>query len=71
MISASKAALRRLAKSGRQPTEATDTLAHLILAAVGKTALLIARAEDPAAELAAGQAALQILLDRLLSGGAR
>ncbi|MDQ3576302.1 MAG: TetR family transcriptional regulator [Actinomycetota bacterium] len=67
-LGATKAALRRLAKAGRLPATATDTLAHLILAAVGEAALLIARAEDSAAAQAAGEAALQILLDRLLSG---
>ncbi|MDQ3733595.1 MAG: TetR/AcrR family transcriptional regulator [Actinomycetota bacterium] len=70
-LGATKAALRRLAKAGRLPATATDTLAHLILAAVGETALLIARAEDPAAAQAAGEAALQILLDRLLGAEPR
>lgn len=66
-LGATKAALRRLAEAGRLPAQATDMLAHLVLAAVGETALLIARAEDPAAALPAGQAALEILLDRLLA----
>lgn len=66
-LGATKTALGRLAKAGRLPAEATDTLAHLILAAVGETALLIARAEDPAAASAAGEAALELLLDRLLA----
>ncbi len=65
-LGATKAALRQLAKAGRLPAEATDTLAHLVLAAVGETALLIARADDPAAALPGGQVALEILLDRLL-----
>lgn len=66
-LGATKAALRRLAKAGRLPAEATDPLAHLVLAAVGETALLIARADDPAAAYASGEAALEILLDRLLT----
>lgn len=66
-LGATKAALRRLASDGRLPADAADMLAHLILAAVGEAALLIARAEDPAAALAAGESALEILLDRLLS----
>ncbi len=41
-------------------------LAHLILAAVGEAGLLIARADDRTAALASGEAALEILLDRLL-----
>lgn len=66
-LGATKAALARLARAGHLPAQATDTLAHLVLAAVGETALLIARADDPAAALPAGQAALEILLDRLLA----
>jgi len=65
-LGATKAALRRLADAGRLPAEATDMLAHLVLAAVGEAALLIARADDPAAALTAGRAALDVLLDRLL-----
>ncbi len=65
-LGATKAALAQLARAGRLPAGATDMLAHLILAAVGETALLIARAEDPAAALRAGETALTILLDRLL-----
>jgi len=69
-LGATKAALRQLAKAGRLPAAATDTLAHLILAAVGETALLIARADDPAAAQAAGETAVQLLLDRLLGTAA-
>ena len=36
----------------------TDLLAHMILAAVGEAALLIARADDPGAALKRGQAAV-------------
>lgn len=66
-LGATKATLRRLADAGRLPTEVTDALAHLVLAAVGETALLIARAENPPAALMSGRAALEILLDRLLA----
>ena len=65
-LGATKAALRQLAAAGRLPAQASDMLAHLILAAVGEAALLIARADDTAAALAQGEAALEILLDRLL-----
>lgn len=65
-LGATKSALRLLAAAGRLPAERTDMLAHLILAAVGETALLIARADDPRAALHEGQAAIEILLDRLL-----
>lgn len=67
-LGATKAALARLAAAGRLPAPTSDMLAHLMLAAVGEAALLISRAEDPAAALAAGEAALEILLDRLLGG---
>lgn len=66
-LGATKAALRQLAKSGRLPAGATDVLAHLVLAAVGETALPIARADDPAAALPAAEKALEVLLDRLLA----
>lgn len=65
-LGATKVTLRRLADAGRLPPGVTDALAHLVLAAVGETALLIARADDPAAAHGAGQAALEVLLDRLL-----
>lgn len=65
-LGATKTALRRLAEAGRLPTGAADVLAHLVLAAVGETALLVALAEDPAAALPVAQLALEVLLDRLL-----
>lgn len=65
-LGATKAALGRLADTGRLPAGSTDALAHLVLAAVGEAALLIARADDPAAAFPTAQAALEVLLDRLL-----
>ena len=59
-------ALWQLAAEGKLPAQTSDMLAHLIVAALGEAALLIARAEDRNAALAAGEAALEILLDRLL-----
>jgi hypothetical protein len=38
----------------------------MVLASVNEAALMIARAEDPAAALSAGQAAVDTLLDRLV-----
>lgn len=67
-LGGTKATLQRLADDGRLPAGSTDVLAHLMLAAVGETALLVARADDPAAALPTAQAALEILLDRLLGG---
>ncbi|WP_028933879.1 TetR/AcrR family transcriptional regulator [Pseudonocardia spinosispora] len=65
-LGATKAVLRELARTGRFPVDTADTLAHLVLAAVGEAAQLIARAEQPEAALPDAQVALEILLDRLL-----
>ena len=51
--------------SGRLPAAQVDVLAHMLLAAVSEAALLIPRADDPEAALAAGLAAFDTLLDRL------
>jgi AcrR family transcriptional regulator len=62
-----RANLRRLARNGALPETDIDLLAHMLLAAVNEAALMVARAEDPEAGLAAGQAAVDRLLDRLLA----
>jgi AcrR family transcriptional regulator len=61
-----RAGLQRIADERRLPTEDTDMLAHMLLASVNEAALLIARADDPGAALARGQAAVDALLDRLV-----
>jgi AcrR family transcriptional regulator len=61
--------LQRLAESGRLPAAQVDVLAHMLLASVSEAALLIPRADDPEAALAAGQAAFDTLLDRLAGPG--
>lgn len=43
-----------------------DTFAHIVLAASNEVALMIARADDPAAALQAGTSGLTEFLDRLL-----
>jgi len=58
--------LRRIAEAGRLPDVDVDVLAHMLLASVSEASLFIARADDPKAALAAGQAALDALLDRLV-----
>jgi AcrR family transcriptional regulator len=63
-----RASLQRIAADGRLPADQIGTLAHMLLAAVNEAALMIARAEDPKAALAAGQAAVDTLLDRLVAG---
>src|SRR6266540_556566 len=60
-----RATMRRLARQGRLPPGDVDLYAHMLLAAVNEAALLIARADDPAAALATGQAAVDALIDRL------
>ena len=60
--------LQSLADAGRVPAEQVDSLANMLLAAVGEAALLIVRADDPEAALASGLAAFDTLLDRLAAG---
>jgi AcrR family transcriptional regulator len=60
-----RANLKRIARDGRLPPAQVDVLAHMLLAALSEAAILIARAEDPPAALAAGQAAVGTLVDRL------
>ena len=43
-----------------------DTFAHIVLAAANEVAMMIARADDPAAALSAGESAFAEFLDRLL-----
>jgi hypothetical protein len=47
-----------------------DTFAHIVLAAGNEVALMIARADDPAAALTVGEGAFAEFLDRLLGGRA-
>jgi len=58
--------LRRIARLGRLPAREVDVLARMLLAALGEAALLVAHARDPRAALAAGKAAVDTLLERLL-----
>jgi AcrR family transcriptional regulator len=60
-----RASLNRIAAEGGVPAEQVDLLANMVLAAVSEAALMIARADDPKAALAAGQSAVDLLLDRL------
>lgn len=60
-----RANLQAIADAGRLPAGQVGVLAHMVLAAVNEAALMIARADDPEAALAAGQAAVDTLLDRL------
>jgi AcrR family transcriptional regulator len=59
--------LQQIADDGRLPARDVDLLAHMVVAAVNETALLIARAPDSRDALARGQAAVDTLLDRLVA----
>jgi AcrR family transcriptional regulator len=62
-----KAVLHLLADAGRVPATDADLLGHMLLAAVGEAALLIARSDDPAAALTQAEGAVETLLSRLLA----
>jgi AcrR family transcriptional regulator len=61
-----RANLRAIADAGRLPAAQVDVLAHMVLASVNEAALMIARADDPDAALGAGQAAVDVLIGRLV-----
>jgi AcrR family transcriptional regulator len=61
-----RAALAYAADTGRIGPDHVDTFAHIVLAAANEVALMIARADDPAAALRAGESAFADFLDRLL-----
>jgi AcrR family transcriptional regulator len=61
-----KAAVAYAADAGRIERRHVDTFAHIVLAAANEVALMIARADDPAAALTAGESAFAEFLDRLL-----
>ena len=54
------------ASSGRIEHRHVDTFAHIALAAANEVAMMIARADDPAAALTDGESAFAEFLDRLL-----
>jgi AcrR family transcriptional regulator len=61
--------LGRIAETGRVAEDQVDLLAHMLIAAVNEAALMIARADDPAAALRAGRATVDSVLARVLSPG--
>jgi AcrR family transcriptional regulator len=67
-LGAIRPALAYAAETGRIAPEHVDTFAHIVLAAANEVALMIARADDPAAALSAGESAFAEFLDRLLGG---
>jgi AcrR family transcriptional regulator len=60
-----KGALRNVADEGLLAPELVTPFAHMLLAAMSEIALLVARADDPAAGLAEGRTATTELLRRL------
>jgi AcrR family transcriptional regulator len=61
-----KAALAYAAEAGHIEPRHVDAFAHIVLAAANEVAMTIARADDPAAALSAGESAFADFLDRLL-----
>ena len=61
-----RAALTYAAEAGSIERRHVDSFAHIVLAAVNEVALMIARADDPAAALSAGESAVAEFLDRLV-----
>jgi len=59
-------ALTHAAEAGGFELRHVDVFAHILLAAVNEVAMMIARADDPAAALTAGESAFAEFLDRLL-----
>src|SRR5215468_9642239 len=64
-----RAALTYAAEAGSIELTNVDAFAHIVLAAVNEVAMMIARADDPAAALTAGEIAVSGFLDRLLGAG--
>ena len=62
-----RAALTYAAEAGSIERRHVDAFAHTVLAAVNEVAQMIARADDPAAALSAGESAVAEFLDRLLT----
>jgi AcrR family transcriptional regulator len=65
-LPAIRAALTWAAEAGRIETRHVDAFAHIALAATTEVAMMIARAEDPAATLRAVESAYTEFLDRLV-----
>lgn len=66
-----KAGLKNLAKAGRLRPELVEPLSHVLLASMMELALVVSRADNPAAATRSARAALYELTDRLLGAPAR
>jgi AcrR family transcriptional regulator len=60
--------LRQISDDGRLPPEQVDVFAHMVIASVTEAALMIARSDDPEATLGSARAAVDALIDGLVSG---
>jgi AcrR family transcriptional regulator len=65
-----RAAVAYAAEAGSIERRHADMFAHIVLAAINEVAMMIARADDPAGALAAGESAVGEFLDRLLAASA-
>ena len=65
-LGAIRATMEYAAEAGRIEPRHVDAFAHIVMAATNEAALMIARADDPAAALSAGESAFADFLDRLL-----
>jgi AcrR family transcriptional regulator len=63
-----KAGLKNLATAGRLRPELVESLSHVLLASMMELALVVARADNPAAATKSARAALHELIDGLLGG---
>jgi AcrR family transcriptional regulator len=61
-----RGAIGHAAEAGRVQPGHVDAFAHIVLAAINEVALMVARADEPAAAVAAGESAVAEFLDRLL-----
>jgi AcrR family transcriptional regulator len=61
-----RALMQAVADAGQLPQHLVGPFAHMVLAAIDEMAVVIARADDPAAALAEGRVAVEELLRRLL-----
>jgi AcrR family transcriptional regulator len=66
-----KAVVGEIARTGRLTPDLVDMFAHMLLASINEIALFIARADDPAAAMQSGTAAIEELLHRLLGPGSQ
>lgn len=61
-----RAALTYAARAGAIEEHHVDAFAHIVLAAANEVMMMVARADDPAGALSAGESAFTAFLDRVL-----